>query len=152
MKKRTVLFICSGNTCRSPMAAEYFKQVLLKTKYDNIEVLSAGTNAQNGIPASENAKKIASEFNFDLSAHLSKSLSQELITKADLLIAMTKTQITTAMRISQKTSPEKFKLLLSFLPNSMECEVSDPFGGDIEIYRKCFLQMKPALDNLLIHF
>ena len=57
MKKKTILFLCSGNTCRSAIAAAYMKKIASESNVRNLKVLSAGTCAENGTPASENTKQ-----------------------------------------------------------------------------------------------
>lgn len=148
MKK--ILFICTGNTCRSAFAASYLRKLCENRKISEIEIYSAGTNTLNGMPASENAILAAKEFAVDLSSHRSTILSADLVDSADLVICMTKSHLFTALRISQKQKNcDKLKLLSEFSNNDFP-DISDPFGGNLEIYRKCFLQISEAVDNLLL--
>lgn len=147
-----IVFICTGNTCRSPFAAAYLRKLCENRKITGIEVSSAGTNTINGMPASENAKIAATEFGVDLSNHLSVMLSKEIIDSADLVICMTNAHRNAALRISQSgKSAEKFKLLSEFSNEQIPIDISDPFGGNIVVYRNCFLQIKDFIDNLLAY-
>ena len=74
-----VLFVCSGNTCRSPLAEALFRRLLDESGRNDIEVLSAGTGAYEGSPASEGAYLVAIEAGLDLSAHRARLLDREAI-------------------------------------------------------------------------
>ncbi len=151
MKKRKILFVCTGNTCRSALAAAYLRKLCGERKIKNIESISAGVSTLNGMPASGNTVKVASEFGMDVSAHLSTMLTPEIVRSAELVVCMTESHRRQALRISQGDDEDKFKLLLDFSPDGRRGDIADPFGGNLEIYRNCFLQMMPAMDNLLAH-
>ncbi|HOF42959.1 MAG TPA: low molecular weight protein arginine phosphatase, partial [Candidatus Moranbacteria bacterium] len=90
MNDKKILFICTGNTCRSAFAAAYLRKLCENRKITDLEVNSAGTNTINGMPASENAIIAAKDFGVDLSKHLSTCLSAELIDSSDIVVCMTK--------------------------------------------------------------
>lgn len=87
-----ILMVCTGNTCRSPMAEGILKDILNKSDIDseNIQVVSAGITAQNGLPASEKAVNILEDVGIDISEHESRQLSIALVKEADIILAMTK--------------------------------------------------------------
>ncbi len=151
LKKRKILFVCTGNTCRSALAAAYLRKLCGERRIKDVEALSAGVSALNGMPASGNAVEVAAEFGMDVSAHLSTMLTPELVRSADLVVAMTESHRRQALRISRHDDERKFKLLLDFSPDGRRGDIADPFGGNLEIYRNCLLQMMPAMDNLLAH-
>ena len=84
-----VLFVCTGNTCRSPMAAAYFEHLCRKAERNDIAVLSAGTFAVDGAPASENAVKVMTDYNIKLKNHRSTMLRRELLENIDHIFTMT---------------------------------------------------------------
>src|SRR5215210_4001197 len=83
-----VLFVCTGNTCRSPMAEALLRDALASRGADQITVSSAGTGAWEGAPASEGAYLVGLEQGLDLSAHRARLLTPDLVRSADLILAM----------------------------------------------------------------
>lgn len=90
-KTKTVLFVCTGNTCRSPMAEALANDYLRKKNGDSscLRIVSAGLAALPGASASPQAREVMLEFNLDLSAHRARQLTPELLQEADLILTMT---------------------------------------------------------------
>ena len=86
-----ILFVCTGNTCRSSMAEGILKEMLKEKddKYEDIQVLSAGISAIDGDPPSEFALKALEEQGIDISQHCAKQLSSKMVKEADLILTMT---------------------------------------------------------------
>src|SRR5664279_2972193 len=84
-----ILFVCTGNTCRSPMAGAYFKNLCEKSGRSDITVETAGTFAGEGEPASTQSTAVMKEYGIDLSAHKSSRLTKDKLNAADLIVAMT---------------------------------------------------------------
>lgn len=132
-----ILFVCSGNTCRSPLAENLMKKILAEkfsTSTDRLEefgfsVASAGLKAQEGSGASENAKKIAEEMGFSLSKHLARNLSLEEAESADILFAMDLSNL--IMIRSSVKNKAKARLL-----GPRGREIADPYGKGRKEYRK----------------
>lgn len=133
-----ILFICTGNTCRSPMANELFKKFLISKKITGIECDSAGISAKKDDPASENAIKALKEVDIDLSQHKAKSIFDTDLKSFDLYVVMnlTHSEILKSMDIPLKK--------IYILGNNIE----DPYGGSVETYRKCRNQIKASLISL----
>lgn len=149
MKQKTnILFVCSGNTCRSPMAAGYLNSLLSKSGLEHVKVLSAGTSASNGAPASANAIEVMKDLGIDISAHKSMPLTFSLLEKSDIIVVMTRIHKARIEKIS-KDAIAKTHLLLEFA-GKKDHDIGDPIGGSLADYRKCFEQMRPALDNLFL--
>src|SRR5213076_3380097 len=83
-----VLFVCTGNTCRSPLAEAIARKVSIERGLSDVEIQSAGTSAWDGAPASDGALLVGMERGLDLSAHRAQTLSRELVRDADLVLAM----------------------------------------------------------------
>ena len=146
-----VLFVCSGNTCRSPLAAVLFRRLLEESGRHDIAVQSAGTGAYEGSPASEGAYLVALEAGLDLSAHRARLLDRELVKEADLILAMSRGHVTRTERLGGEG---KVHLLGEYAGlGGDELEIRDPYGGDVEGYRATLEQLErlllPARDRLL---
>lgn len=120
---KTVIFVCSGNTCRSPMAEVLFKKMLENNGRDDVEVISRGISVYEGDTAADEAVTAVKEYGCDLSRHKATALSMGEAVRAFLLVAMTEGH--KRLLKSYGIPEEKIKVL----------GVSDPFGGDISVYR-----------------
>lgn len=139
--KFNLLFVCSGNSCRSPMAEGIIK-TMLDTKY--VEIKSAGTSAIDGLPASENARNTVKEFGGDISNHRTKCLTKELVDEADLILVMEYKHYETVLELSPDSVVKTF-LLKEYKRRAKYNEVSDPVGKDLSAYRDTALEMYPSL-------
>jgi protein-tyrosine phosphatase len=146
-----ILFVCTGNTCRSPMAAALCKKLLadrLKCSVDELpkrgyEVLSAGLAALPGDPASPDAVEAVQELGADLSGHSSRLLNVELVSNADYLITMTLGhQIAVSARYGQYGPDPQ-------LLDPDENDIADPVGLDREVYRDCARQIQKHLERFV---
>lgn len=123
----TILFVCSGNTCRSPMAMALFR--LEKT---DIQAESAGISAQNGQPASMEAIRACQILGADLTKHKSRRITPEMINDADIIAAMTSSH---KMQLLLAGCPQEKIFTLSEL-TGIPGDIPDPFGQSQDIYNR----------------
>ncbi|MCX5779683.1 MAG: low molecular weight protein arginine phosphatase [Firmicutes bacterium] len=146
-----ILFVCSGNTCRSPMASALFLQGLrdlgAKGKKREWEIWSAGLWTYNGLPASAPAVAAMREQGVDLSQHRSAQLGAGNIIAADLILTMTTRQRDYLLERFPAQARQIFTL--SEFTGDASGEVVDPYGQDLEAYRASLAQIKFLVDRLL---
>lgn len=139
-----VLFVCTGNTCRTPMAEAIARRFAAERGLEDIEFGSAGTSAWDGAPASDGAMLVGMEEGLDLNAHRARMLSREIIADADLVLVMSPHH---RERVAALGGEAKTHLLTDFAARaSTERAVMDPFGGDLEMYRATFAELVRELD------
>lgn len=140
--KMKIYFICTGNTCRSPMAEAILKNKKLK----NVEVRSAGIYALEGGQMSENSSIILDQENIE-HQHLSRQINSEDVSWADLILTMTSAHKGMVIQIFEEAYEKTYTLKEYATPYSAQ-DVFDPFGGDIVLYKQTFEELKRAIDEL----
>ena len=130
-----ILFVCSGNTCRSPMAEGLLSAMLKELDISNIYVSSAGLFTSDGIFPSHNAQAAAGEFGADISLQQSRQFNQNIADNADVILCMTRTHKRHILEGFAISSDKVFTVAEYALENDED--IPDPFGGDLETYMKC---------------
>jgi protein-tyrosine-phosphatase len=128
-----ILFVCTGNTCRSPLAEAIGNRIVIDRALDGFQVSSAGTSVWEGGPASDAAVLVGLERGLDLSQHRSRQLGRDLIAESDLVLAMGPHHLD---RIEALGGSGRSFLLTAFASGgNSSLAVTDPFGGDLDAYR-----------------
>lgn len=145
-----VIFVCTGNTCRSPLAEALARRIARERGLTDIEFSSAGTGAALGAPANDAAILVGIERDVDLSRHRSRPLLPDDIEDDTVVLAMAPGNLA-SIRALLKTG--RVFLLDEFASHgSSSRSVADPFGGDLASYRRAADEIEdmlgPALDRL----
>ena len=141
-----VLFVCTGNTCRSPMAEAIYNHLAQERNLDTIAT-SAGVMAYDGMPASMGAQCAVQALGADLSFHEARTVDALMLTGADLVLCM---QDTHARALSEKFPQFREKIHpLTQYAFGKYTPIADPFGADREIYDYTAKQIREAILKIL---
>ncbi|ABO51666.1 protein tyrosine phosphatase [Desulforamulus reducens MI-1] len=143
---KKILFVCTGNTCRSSMAEALAKALAEEKNLGGYTFLSAGTMAWTGEKASQQAVEVLGEQGIELSQHRAMLLTPELVTEADLILTMTENHRQQIIRQAPESQGKVFTLGDYVGENG---DVSDPFGSPVETYRRCAGELKNLISKAL---
>jgi protein-tyrosine-phosphatase len=154
--KLRILFVCTGNTCRSPMAEGILKKMLKDKGVGNLEVASAGTHGLPKAPASLFAMQVAGQRGIDLSKHRSRCLTPEMIEQADLVLAMSPEHLEYINRIEGVAGHKAYLLRVFYradpasnkAPQGGVLSIEDPIGGSPEDYQRSFREIEEEIKRI----
>ncbi|KAA0220713.1 hypothetical protein EDM76_13910 [bacterium] len=149
LRPRIILFLSTGDTCRSPMAATYLRHLLDKHGVRGVDVRTAGVSTIVGLLASQETHQVLKAEELDASRHRSSQLTTAMLQRADIIFGMTPFHVQRALRMTDAARGKTF-LLKEFAKSDLKkVQIDDPMGGTLEIYRKCFTEIKDALDRII---
>ncbi|MFH1581963.1 MAG: low molecular weight protein arginine phosphatase [Pseudomonadota bacterium] len=143
-----ILFVCTGNICRSPFAEGLLKKLAQENGLDDIVTDSAGLLALPGNSATGLAQKVAAEYDIDLSLHIAKPATEDIVNRSDLILAMENSHVKNLLDAFPEAEG-KVSLIRRFARfGSKDRGVADPYGLNYDAYRFCFLDIQDGVSGL----
>lgn len=144
-KIENVLFVCTGNICRSPLAEVYFRSKLLPDS--GITVSSAGLDTTGGKLAHPHARMVAQHHGLTLHNHQTTQIVREMVDKADLILVMELSHLSNLLKLCPRVRHKAF--VLSEFNGTKNKDIADPFSGPVEEFHVCFQIIRDSCDGLL---
>lgn len=143
---KRILFVCSGNTCRSPLAEAIAHSVLPGRTGFDVEISSAGTSALEGSPASGFSIEVASAHGLDLSKHRARVLDRALVRDADLIVTMGVRHRDTVGALDPDAL--EYTYLLTNFSDHHHGDVIDPIGSGRDVYERTYLVIRDCIESM----
>lgn len=147
---KTILFVCTGNSCRSVMAKGIFQKMLKEVGKEDIKLASAGTGALPGMKPPREVEEVMRKEGIDVSHHEATRLTVNLIEEANLILIMDRGHQETVLEMSPGASEKTF-LLREFSPDTKDkpLDIPDPLGEPLQTHEEVFGEIKRCLGELL---
>jgi len=146
-ERMRILFVCTGNTCRSPLSEAIARKIAIERGLTDVEAMSAGTSAHDGAPASDGALLVGMERNMDLGGHRAQTLNRDLVRQADLILAMGPHHLE---RIEALGGAGRSYLLSDYASHGASSRpISDPIGAELDVYRATADELEEEIRRVL---
>jgi protein-tyrosine-phosphatase len=140
-----LLFVCSGNTCRSALAEALARKIAARRGIEDLNVSSAGTNAWDNAPATDEALLVGMERDLDLTGHRARKLTPTIVSEADLIFVMTPGHLEPVKHMGGRG---KAHVIDEYASGTANQGITDPYGGDLETYRQTADLLEQELEKL----
>lgn len=147
-KRKTVLFVCTGNSCRSVMAKGLLEKRLKGNNRDNVEVLSAGIMMLGGLGATQQTIELLRREGIDVSSHRSQAITKNMIKKSDIILVMERIHEQRILQLVPEVKNRLFLLKEFAMIGDNDLDIIDPIGRPIEFYEETFALIKEAIERV----
>jgi protein-tyrosine phosphatase len=144
-----ILFVCTGNICRSPFAQGIFTKGAVQQGLQGVTADSAGLLALPGNSATHMAQRVAAEYGTNLGEHAAKSVSKDLVAWSDLILVMEKPHEDALLNAFPEATGKVLLIRHFGRFGSRRRGIADPYGLDYDAYRFCFLDIQDAVSGLI---
>ena len=147
-KKLNILFVCTGNVCRSPMAEGILKNTISNKLKDKFNVQSAGISAIDGMRASTFAVEVSKNNGINISSHRSRQITEKMMSENDFIFVMAEEHLEYLKNNYTKYIDKVYALKQFNNPDNTDINIEDPIGGDLDSYEKIFYEIKHEIERI----
>ncbi len=144
-----VMMVCTGNICRSPMAAGLLAHYLPVDFKERVKVTSSGTHALHGHQAQENAVEAMAQLGIDINHHRARQITRENARSADLILTMEANHLSEISGLLKRRHAKPM-LLTEFDPQSDSADIRDPYGEPLASYQNCIQILRPCIKGVIL--
>ncbi|MFR5683667.1 MAG: low molecular weight protein arginine phosphatase [Clostridia bacterium] len=144
-----IMFICTGNICRSAMAHKLLEKKLEEKQINDIQVYSSGIYAENGDTSTYNAIETMKEYGVDLKSHIATNIRNSEIDKMDLILCATLSHKREVLYLYPELQGKVYTMKEYVGDDKETKDISDPWGYDLTTYQRCALEINEILDKLM---